>query len=326
MEFPRLQLSVWAAAALALDLAAARGRDGSRARRSALLATLAYQSWWILPYTRLHRREVPSAEPDPRRSISILASNVLTPNRNVDALLDRIRTERPDVVVALETDKWWESRLDVLRADYPYVVSCPQDNFYGMHVYSRLRLENPAVQFLVEPDVPSVHAVAVLDDGRRVSLHCLHPRPPVPHETGDATPRDAELVVVGRAVRQVDLPVIVAGDMNDVGWSATTRLFRKVSGLLDPRVGRGMFNTFHASMPAIRWPLDHLFHSRHFTLVTMKRLESIGSDHFPIYVSLCLTDTASAGAEIATDAEAEAHADELEQKAGVRPEQVHTGE
>ena len=47
-----------------------------------------------------------------------------------------------------------------------------------------------------------------------------------------------------------------------------------------------MFNTFHASYPFLRWPLDHLFHSKHFKLVEMRRLPSIGSDHFPLLTHL----------------------------------------
>ena len=76
------------------------------------------------------------------------------------------------------------------------------------------------------------------------------------------------------------------GDLNDVAWSRTTRLFQRISGLLDPRVGRYFMNTFHADYPLLRWSLDHIFHSTDFALVDMKRLAHIGSDHFPIYVVL----------------------------------------
>ena len=122
-------------------------------------------------------------------------------------------------------------------------------------------------------------------------------------------------------------PVIVAGDLNDVGWSATTRLFRKISGLLDPRVGRGMFNTFHAGHWFIRWPLDHLFHSRHFTLSFMRRLPNVGSDHFPVLVELVHDAAAGASQEgLTADAEDKEIANEKIAKEPVRPSDVHEPE
>ena len=91
---------------------------------------------------------------------------------------------------------------------------------------------------------------------------------------------------MGKECRQQQRPAVVAGDLNDVAWSHTTRLFQRISALLDPRVGRGLFSTFHAKYPMLRWPLDHVFASTHFYLETLERLPKFGSDHFPILAVL----------------------------------------
>jgi endonuclease/exonuclease/phosphatase (EEP) superfamily protein YafD len=288
LDFPRLQI---AAVALAVLVAEAVFLDiGERESPILMLVTaacLAYQAWWIVPYTRPWRNEVKQAVGGaPGDRLRILTANVLTPNRNTEGLIALIRQHKPHVFVTLETDQWWQDRLDVLEAEYPHAMKCPLDNLYGMHVYSQLPLEDAKIQFLVEDDIPSMHTLVVLPSGRKVRMHFLHPAPPSPTEHDESTERDAELLVVAKSVAGLDTPVIVAGDLNDVAWSTTTRLFRKISGLLDPRIGRGMYNTFHADHWFLRWPLDHLFHSRHFTLGFIQRLPSFGSDHFAMLVEL----------------------------------------
>jgi len=154
-------------------------------------------------------------------------------------------------------------------------------------LFSRLPLVEPRVEFLVQDDIPSVHTAFDLPGGERVYLHGIHPRPPEPIRDQDSTPRDAELVLVGRAIADAgSRPTVVAGDLNDVAWSPTTELFLRLSGLLDPRMGRGFYNSFNAKNPLFRYPLDHVFHSNHFRLVELRRLPAVGSDHFPMLVEL----------------------------------------
>ena len=288
LDFPRLQLLVGSVLLLLMDTVLL---DLSQISTWGLLVValmcLVYQLWWIVPYTRLFPVEVKSAiNVDDQRTIRIITANVLTPNRNARALIELVRENAPDILVTLESDSWWQAKLDTLEPDYPFTIKCPLDNLYGMHVYSRLPLTDSHIEYLVEPDIPSMHTLVRLPAGQMVRVHFLHPAPPSPTENEESAERDAELLIVAKSVAKTDAPVIVTGDLNDVAWSETTRLFRKISGLLDPRVGRGMFNTFHAGYWFIRWPLDHVFHSHHFTLSCIRRLPDFGSDHFALLAEL----------------------------------------
>jgi endonuclease/exonuclease/phosphatase (EEP) superfamily protein YafD len=215
-----------------------------------------------------------------------LVSNVLTPNTKYHLLLEQIERLNPDIVLTLETDQTWQNELAVIEKDYPYRVPVPLDNLYGMHLYSKLELKDTEVKFILSDEIPSIHTTLTLRSGHEVQLYCLHPKPPSPTEAKDSTLRDAELLIVGDQIKDLDESCIVMGDLNDVAWSKTTRLFQRISGLLDPRVGRHYVNTFHADYPLLRWSLDHVFHSTDFALVQMERLPHIGSDHFPVYVVL----------------------------------------
>lgn len=296
-DFPRIQVACGLVAVVILH-AALVGWDTAvdAAFGLALLAALAYQATRIFPYTALAPNQVKAARrPDPARCIRILISNVLMENRRADLLLSLIQDKDPDLVLALETDDWWRTRLDDLDRDYPHRLKQPQGNYYGLHFVSKLELRSPEVRFLLEDDIPSVRAGVRLRSGDWIEFYGLHPRPPQVEE-GTET-RDAELLMVGREIRADGRPSIVAGDLNDVAWSHTTRLFQRISGCLDPRKGRGMFNSFHASYPIFRWPLDHIFHEASFTLVHLERLPSVGSDHFPVLVELCYEPAAATGQE-----------------------------
>ncbi len=250
----------------------------------ALGITTVYQFIHIYPYTRLAPKEVIKRQSmTPHRSISLLMANVLQTNTKADKLLLLVKEYDPDIVLTLESNAWWENALSDLDKSYPHSVKVPLENLYGMHLFSKLAFQSAEVKYLIDKEIPSIHALVELRSGDIINFYGLHPMPPSPTESETSTDRDAELLMVGRKIKENDETAIVAGDMNDVAWSYTNSLFQRISELLDPRKGRGFFSTFHAKIPFLRWALDHVFVSADFTLISIKRLPGIGSDHFPIF-------------------------------------------
>ncbi len=287
-DFPRIQISVLILVVLiSISMISPYDSLWHYVINILLALSLLYQVVNIFPYTPLAKKQVLSFKGnDPNAIISILVSNVLTPNKEYHRLINLVKKKQPDILLTLESDKTWEKELEVLEKFYPYTVKIPQDNLYGMHLYSKMKLEDVEVKYLIKDDIPSIHGYVIMNNRARIKFHALHPKPPSPTEDPTSTNRDAELLLVGKDVKKDEESVLVFGDLNDVAWSRTTRLFQKLSGLLDPRIGRGFYNTFHAGYRLLRWPLDHVFHTNDFTLIELSRGEKIGSDHFPMFIKL----------------------------------------
>ena len=339
-DFPRLQIAVLLGLTLA-GYAVLRFYGRLRPWEYVLTAlvglALVWQLIYIAPYTVFYPKQMSDshAEADSNR-ISILIYNVLYDNREVAALRDLIRDTDPDIILLTETTQWWFEQLDGLENDYPHTLYQPQENHYGKLLYSRLELEDPEIRFLVEPEVPSIRTGVRLPSGVLVILYGVHPRPPgikspESEESGsiiedegetegdgereDSDMREAELLTIAKEIGELgDVPVIVIGDFNDVAWSYTTHRFQRVGGLLDPRVGRGFFNTFDTGNFLLRYPLDHVFATRHFLLVELRRLPDIGSDHFPMLVVLDYDPGSISDEEPQPEAGDEQEADEAIEK------------
>jgi len=287
-DFPRTQLltltlAVAVAMLLLLPLNATFALPGTM-----LLAAMVIQLIHIARFTAVWPRTVKTfrGAPSDAQTFKVLVSNVKQSNRDYDRLVREIRKYDPDLALFMEVDEDWLAGLKEALSQFADSVECPLDNSYGMALFSKLELRKTSVRFLLNEKIPSFDCTVALPNGETCRLITVHPEPPVP--TDDTIGRDAEISLVGLDVRGTDIPVIVTGDLNDVAWSRTTRRFLRLSGLLDPREGRGQFNSFDARWFFLRWPLDHIFHSAHFQMVRMKRLAFVGSDHFPMFYELAL--------------------------------------
>ena len=288
-DFPRLGIAVLA---LVLFIAAFVPLDGTALGVVAVLLAFVfvYQAYKIAPYTRLAKTEI--AFVDGRKAaedghvVRFMSLNIYQFNRAFERTVEAVEKHDPDVLLMLETDQPWADAMAKTFERYPHRTLLARDNTYGMLFVSKLEVDDVEVRFLAQDDVPSIFAWMRTPGGRRFHYIGLHPRPPLPGQ--DTTPRDAEIARAAKIASEEELPVIVMGDFNDVAWSKTSQLFKRIGTYLDPRVGRGFFSTFPARMPWFRWPLDHIFMTEEFTVQDMGVLSDVGSDHLPVLADICL--------------------------------------
>jgi endonuclease/exonuclease/phosphatase (EEP) superfamily protein YafD len=285
-DFPRIQIAVLTLIALILAMIYFELKWKYKIPLLLILVVaLVYQLQLVVVYTPLYNIQAKdSNKPVGPNSFTLLVSNVRMENKDKERFHALVKTYNPDVLLINEPDQVWAESIGRLDRDYPNSIKYPLDNTYGMMLLSKLPLTDSSVNFLVKDSIPSIFTRITLPSGSIIDFYGVHPEPPMPGT--DTWERDTELLIIGRKIRETDNPTVIAGDLNDVGWSVTSKLFRKYSGLVDPREGRGLYNTYNVFVPLFRYPLDHIFYSSEFGLIALKKLESIGSDHFPILVAL----------------------------------------
>ena len=286
LDFPRLQFAtVTLALLLLLSLFARRHPGTVLALALAGLVALGGDVAVLWPYRGLGPEIRTGASCPEDRRLTVMIANVLLTNRQSQTLLDEVRAVKPDVFLAMEVDDWWDRTLEPLAADMPETAKRITGSYYGIRLFSRLPLESSEIRFLAGRDTPSIVTDIRLRDGSAFTFVGLHPRPPLPGQS--ALPRDAELYAAGQLLRERGGPAVLAGDLNATPWEDAVERLRRISGLLDPRRGRGFVYSFEAGSWWAKWPLDQIFHGPAFSLVSLARLDPIGSDHYPVLARLC---------------------------------------
>jgi len=282
MDFPRLQMfTLGIVVFIPLLINAIKEKRKIYLLLIIAVAAFVFDIDRIYPYTPISRIESQMHKSHPGE-FSLLTYNVLQTNTEYGKLQELIKEKNPDFIFLYEVDKKWTDSLATLPG-YPVRKLDPLDNTYGIAFLSKIPIDSIELRHLVTGDIPS-YRIKFKD----VTIFVVHPRPPKPPTDSDK--RDAELVMIAREAKKLDGPILVVGDMNDVAWSHTTRLFRRISGLLDPRVGRHPFGTFPATNILLRWPLDYVFHSEELKLTGIDVMPDIGSDHLPLLASFYVSD------------------------------------
>lgn len=300
-DFPRIQLLVL----LLFPLLATAGHSvvGRRYKREhlilmiAIVATAIWQLSHAAPFTPVWRKELAGTTED--KCLRLMVANIEFNNSEFESVMQVLQQHDPDVLLLVEIDDTWKAALAPLRTEYPHRVEVIRDEGLGLALWSKLPIPSQDVKYLVSERRPSIFATLSLPDGTDVRFAGIHPTPPgLDDETEggrrDSRVRDAELVLVAKEVKaDPDSAWIVAGDFNDVAWSHTTRLFKRLSGLRDPRVGRTLLNTYHADYPLLRYPIDQVFLTEGSTVKSLNRVRLPGSDHFAVAADVRVPTTGS---------------------------------
>ncbi|PHN03498.1 endonuclease/exonuclease/phosphatase family protein [Flavilitoribacter nigricans] len=243
----------------------------------------------IILYTAFSRCEImDSTEKEPH--ITVLLHNILMSNDNIDALERSVDLHDPDILLLIEFTEQWQKLADGLRDRFRDYLEYPLESGYGLALYSRKKLKEKHIRFLVKEDIPSVDVITEGSNGRRIRVFGIHPAPPAPQFEYDTPTKDQEGYEVAKLIRKSKIPAIVAGDLNDINWSRYIKRFKMDCEILDPRIGRGFFPTFHANRLLINYPLDHIFASKDFDLYNFERVPLDGSDHHGLKAALVLRE------------------------------------
>lgn len=239
------------------------------------------------PYTIFGKKNLYAPKVlDVDRQLKLLIYNVYQYNEEYDKLIDLIEAQNPDIILLLETSHKWDSELSKLKNKYPHIIKDIKDDTYGILYMSKIKFSEGETNYLVKDDIPSIEAY-YQKLNHNIRVIGVHPEPPIPGEVTTSKPKDLELSRAAKhlAAQTSDELQIVIGDLNDVAWSKASRKFVEVSQLADPRLGRGFYSTFPTYSP-IKFPLDHIYCSPQFGLVAFKILDDIGSDHYPVSITL----------------------------------------
>ena len=192
---------------------------------------------------------LPNGGPDGGTSLRVLALNLEFGEADAEQVVDVVRREEVDVLVALELTP--ESVRALQRAGLEDVldaaVLAPDRRAAGSGVWARVPLE--PVDELPGTLFRTPRAWAVLPDGGRVLVTAAHPHPPL-----DATGWERDLGLLTAAVRAgAGEPQVVAGDFNA---TRDHEPFRRLlaAGLKDVADVAGA-----TAWPGMTWPADRAF-------------------------------------------------------------------
>ena len=259
-------------------------------------------NWWsqCFPF-----RLWPLCEKTGPRSVRVMTFNIRnTKEKNgekAEKLALLIGKNSPDIVCISELSKSNKRLLDtLLTKDYPYTLYYRSHGFYSIYPLSgKIALEEDSIKkgrvikclVVKTTDTLTLYGCHLASNNYSVDSKYITPDSIKSQRTLVQYAKNINLAynnrirlagIITRDVSQTNKPIIVLGDMNDVGGSKTIRQIEKL-GLKDAWWvgGLGYGATIHNPLP---YRIDHILYSHQLKLNNVKVVRSEGlSDHDAVF-------------------------------------------
>ena len=218
-----------------------------------------------------------------KNTAKINCINVLSSNKDVDAVVAYLKQTKPDLVVFLEFTSTWEQQLDPHLTSYSNRILIPRTDNFGIAVYSKIPLTSQEERTLGNAELPSI-LISFKINNRKVQLLATHPLPPMGNQTFDL--RNNQLKAIARLAKTSKSEFILMGDLNTSSYSTHFKRLIEDSNLIDSRKGFGVLATWPMWFSPASITLDHCLVSKGIAVKSRKVGEFVGSDHLPIFIEI----------------------------------------
>lgn len=223
------------------------------------------------------RRAAPMGEP--AAQFRFLSFNVLSGNPRAAELVDAIIADPPDVMLVMETPGI-EPYLDRLAGVLPYRVGCEAGGRCDISLHSRFPIADAQLRLLPPFGLERVVTGRVSVDGHGVTIAGLHLSKPYFDQASWI-----ELAFIRRLLRDIEGPMVVAGDFNAAPWTEPVALLGEELQLAP---GPWPIATWPVLLGPLGVPIDNMFSRGNARLLVLESGDSHGSNHRPLWADVAL--------------------------------------
>lgn len=238
-----------------------------------MLSLIAFNASILLHW---HERLVKPMAEASAPSLKIVAANIFGAPMSPETLRHYLATGGFDIIMLTEYSVHWDAYFNEWSLPYPYILKHPQPDNFGVAIYSRWPLTDAVLaSWHIPLPMPGIIATAQTPLGP-IRVIAAHPPPPV--MPGFGKWRNGVITQISAIMKDSDIPVLVAGDLNATPWSYPLNELLKMPGV----IGGSYYGTWPSAIPQLGLPIDHIIVKGPLAFAHYGTGPATGSDHLPL--------------------------------------------